>query len=108
MEAWRSLLPRAQTARTSARRTARRVRASDGYASGTVTVHGGRTAGVWARAIVSVPTGLALCATRRLYSMPDRSKREAKRAEIGRKFEEAKSKERSDNLVRCRACRKSR
>jgi len=40
--------------------------------------------------------------------MPDRSKREAKRAEIGRKFEEAKSKERSDNLVRCRACRKSR
>ena len=40
--------------------------------------------------------------------MPDRSKRAAQRAEIGRKFEEAKSKERTDNLVRCRSCRKSR
>ena len=40
--------------------------------------------------------------------MGDRSKREAGRAEIGRKFEAAKSKERSDNLVRCRSCRKSR
>jgi hypothetical protein len=40
--------------------------------------------------------------------MADRSKRDAARVEIGRKFEEAKSKERSDHLVRCRSCRKSR
>lgn len=39
--------------------------------------------------------------------MGDRSKAEARKAEIGRKFEDAKSKEREDNAVRCRSCRKS-
>jgi hypothetical protein len=39
--------------------------------------------------------------------VPDRSQRDAKRSEIGRKFEDAKNKERRDNLVRCRSCRKS-
>ena len=36
--------------------------------------------------------------------MGDRSKAEARKAEIGRKFEAAKSKERYDNVVRCRSC----
>ena len=36
--------------------------------------------------------------------MGDRSKREVRKAEIGRKFEAAKSKERYDNVVRCRSC----
>jgi len=39
--------------------------------------------------------------------VPDHSKREARKAEVGRKFEEAKSTERRDNLVRCRSCRKT-
>lgn len=36
--------------------------------------------------------------------MGDRSKAEARKAEIGRKFEAAKSKDRKDNVVRCRSC----
>ena len=36
--------------------------------------------------------------------MGERSKAESRKAEIGRKFEAAKSKERRDNVVRCQAC----
>lgn len=36
--------------------------------------------------------------------MGDRSKAEARKTEIGRQFEKAKTKERKDNVVRCRSC----
>ena len=39
--------------------------------------------------------------------MGDRSKAEARKAEVGRKSEEAKSKNRDTRLVRCQSCRKS-
>ena len=39
--------------------------------------------------------------------MGDRSKAEARKTEVGRKFEEAKSKNRDTRLVRCQSCRKS-
>ena len=68
----------------------------------------GQTAGVQARAIAIAPTSHAQRVTPGRFRLGDHSKREAQRAEIGRKFEEAKSKERGDNLVRCRSCRKSR
>jgi hypothetical protein len=76
--------------------------------SGTATDRDGQTAGVREPAIAAAPICLVLCATLARFSVPDRSKREATRADIGRKFEDARSKERSDNLVRCRSCRKSR
>ena len=40
-------------------------------------------------------------------SVGDRSKIEARKAEVARKFEEAKRKNRKGSLVRCGACRKS-
>ena len=39
--------------------------------------------------------------------MGDRSKIEARKAEVGRKFDEAKRKDRKGRTVRCASCRKS-
>jgi hypothetical protein len=70
------------------------------------TGHDGQTAGVQEPAIATARISLARCATRERFSVGDRSKREAERVELARKFEEAKNAP-ARRLIRCRSCKKS-